>query len=60
MATTTLPIPPGLCRPCVRALSRRLRDVPGVVSVEVDVARAEVRVDGDADPAALAAALSSG
>ena len=60
MATTTLPIPPHLCRCCVRSLSRRVRDVPGVVAVEVDVARAVVRVEGDPDPVAVAAVLSRG
>jgi hypothetical protein len=40
-------IPAGLCRRCVRSLSRRLRDVPGVVAFEVDVGRSRVRVAGD-------------
>ena len=46
-------IPAGLCRRSVRTLSRRLRDVPGVVSFEVDAGRGLVWVDGDADPAEL-------
>ena len=60
MATTTLPIAPNLCRCCVRSLSRRVRDVPGVVSFEVDVARAVVQVQGDPDPVAVALAVSCG
>jgi len=41
-------IPTGLCRRCVRSLSRRLWDVPGVVAFEVDVVGGRVRVSGDA------------
>jgi len=46
-----LEIPRGLCRRCVRALSRRLRDVPGVVSFEIDASAGGVWVNGDVDPA---------
>jgi hypothetical protein len=53
-----LPIPPGLCRRCVRALSRRLRDVPGTVWFEIDAAAGRLSVGGDVDPAALAAVVS--
>ena len=50
---TALEIPMGLCRRCVRSLSRRLRDVSGVVSFEIDAARGVVWVDGETDPAEL-------
>jgi Heavy-metal-associated domain len=52
-----LAIPPGLCRRCVRALSRRLRDLPGMVSFEVDAAEGRLFVSGDVDPAAAQAAI---
>lgn len=50
-------VPAGLCRRCVRLLSRRASDVPGVVSLRVDAARGLLRVSGAVDPEALAAAL---
>jgi len=46
-----LEIPHGLCRRCVRALSRRLRDLPGVVSFEIDASAERVWINGDVDPA---------
>jgi copper chaperone CopZ len=53
-------VPALLCRRCVRVVSRRIRDVPGVVSLEVDAARGLLRVRGDVEPAVLVAALESG
>jgi hypothetical protein len=47
-----LEIPHGLCRRCVRALSRRLRDLPGMVSFQVDAADGHVWIHGEVDPAA--------
>jgi hypothetical protein len=52
-----LEIPHGLCRRCVRALSRRLRDLPGVVSFEIDASAGRVWINGDVDPAAAHAAV---
>lgn len=46
-------LPPGMCRRCVRAVSRRVSDLPGVVSLEFDVAAGVLRVGGEVDPAAL-------
>ena len=43
---TTLEIPPGLCRRCVRALSRRLRDLPGVLAFEIDARAGRVWLSG--------------
>ena len=59
MSTTpdrqVLALPEGLCSKCVRALSRRLRDLPGVVWFNVDAAAAQVLIAGDVDlPAAEA------
>lgn len=50
----TVAVPAGLCRRCVRALSRHIRDVAGVVSLRVEPARGCLSVRGDVDPAALA------
>ena len=58
MATSIVPVPPGLCRCCVRTLSRRVRAVPGVVSFTVDAQRAVVVVEGEPDPAELSGALA--
>jgi Heavy-metal-associated domain len=59
MPSTSQPIeiPQGLCRRCVRALSRRLRDLPGVVSFEIDAAAGRVWISGEVDPAAAHAAV---
>jgi copper chaperone CopZ len=45
----TVPLPAGLCRRCVRLLSRRISDLPGVVSLQVEPARARLRVRGAVD-----------
>ncbi|MET8908961.1 heavy-metal-associated domain-containing protein [Micromonospora sp. NPDC004551] len=50
---TTVRLPPGICRRCVRAVSGRVSDLPGVVSLEFDVDAATLRVGGEVDPAAL-------
>lgn len=56
MSTTpdhhVLALPKGLCRKCVRALSRRLRDLPGVVWFHVDAAAGQVLINGEVDLAA--------
>jgi copper chaperone CopZ len=49
----TVPVPAGLCRRCVRLLSRQVSDLPGVVSLQVDPARGRLSVTGDVDAAAL-------
>ncbi len=50
---------PGLtCSHAVRVVSARLRDVPGVHSVEVDAPAGSVVVRGPVDPPAVRAALS--
>ena len=46
------------CQHCVRAVREALGAVPGVTRViEVDLDGARARVEGDADPAALIAAI---
>jgi hypothetical protein len=50
-----VPVPVNLCRRCVRRLSRHIRDVPGVVVVQVEPVRGRLCVTGDVDAAALRA-----
>ncbi|HEX5206030.1 heavy-metal-associated domain-containing protein [Paractinoplanes rhizophilus] len=54
MTEVTVPVPGGLCRRCVRRLSRHVSDVPGVVSVRVDPGR--LVVTGDMDLGSIRAA----
>lgn len=51
----TVALPTGICRRCVRALSRRISDVPGVRSLEYDASGGVLRVGGAPDLAALRA-----
>jgi hypothetical protein len=53
-----LPLPPGLCRRCVRTLSRRLSDLPNMVWFQVDAAAGLLWFSGGADPATVEAAVS--
>lgn len=55
----TISVRARLCRRCVRAVSRLVRDVPGVVSFEVDAARGLLLVQGDVDERELLDALGS-
>jgi hypothetical protein len=52
----TVAVPADLCRRCVRLLSRHVRDVPGVVSLQVRPAQGRLLVTGDVDAAAVRAA----
>ena len=47
-----LVLPKDLCRHCLRALSRRLRDVPGVAWFQIEAAAGQVLIAGDVDLAA--------
>lgn len=48
----------GMCgRECVRVISARVSDVPGVRTVEARIDTGTVRVTGSADPAAVATAI---
>ena len=53
----TVAVTPGLCRRCVRRLSRRISDVPGVMFFEVHAARGLVVARGAVTAAQLRAAL---
>jgi hypothetical protein len=50
-----LVLPKDLCRKCVRSLSRRLRDLSGVVWFEIDTTAGQVLLNGDVDAAAAEA-----
>lgn len=55
----TLKITGMTCQHCVRAATQALEGVPGVARVEVDLASGLAQVDGDADLAALIAAIQA-
>ncbi len=52
----TVAVPIGLCRRCVRLLSRRLSDLPGVISLQVEPDRGRLWVTGDVQAAVVVAA----
>jgi copper chaperone CopZ len=47
MAVITLHVPDMRCRRCVRSVTARLRDLPGVVTVEADATTGELVVRGE-------------
>jgi hypothetical protein len=49
----TVAVPAGLCRRCVRLLSRHVADLPGVVSLQVEPVRGWLSVTGAVDAGAL-------
>jgi copper chaperone CopZ len=55
-AEVTVPVPPMLCRRCVRLLSRRVSDLPGVVSLRVESTRGLMSVRGTVDAGTVRAA----
>ncbi|UNG17318.1 CopZ family metallochaperone [Stutzerimonas zhaodongensis] len=57
MNFTQLQVQGMTCGACVRHVTQALNTVSGVNAVEVDLQSGRVRVDGDADNAALIAAL---
>lgn len=57
MTSIELHVPGMSGRRCVRLISGRLSDVPGVRTVEVDLDTGTVRVTGTADTASLQAAI---
>jgi copper chaperone CopZ len=52
----TVAVPAGLCRRCVRLLSRRVSDLPGVISLQVEPERGQLRVTGDVQAGVVVAA----
>jgi copper chaperone CopZ len=52
----TVAVPAGLCRRCVRLLSRRVSDLPGVISLQVEPDRGRLSVSGDVPAAVVVAA----
>ena len=57
MMAVTVCVPGLTCRHAVRVVSARLRDVPGVQSVEVDASAGLVVVRGSVDAREVRAAL---
>ncbi len=47
MAVIAMHVPYMRCRRCVRSVTARLRDLPGVVTVEADARTAELVVRGE-------------
>ena len=58
MAVIALHVPGMTCRRCVRIVTARLRDLPGVVMVAADAAAAEVVVHGEVSEDRVRAALA--
>ncbi len=58
MAVIALCVPRMTCRRCVRIVTARLRDLPGVVMVAANAAAAEVIVHGEVSEDRLRAALA--
>ena len=57
MSTIELNVQDMTCASCVKHVTEALQPLPGVESVEVDLASGRVRVTGSAESAALLAAL---
>jgi copper chaperone CopZ len=58
MAVIALHVPGMTCRRCVRIVTARLRDLPGVVVVAADAAAEEVTVQGEVSEDRVRAALA--
>ena len=56
--TSTYTVAGMTCEHCVRSVSEEVSEVPGVTAVEVDLAGGRVTVHGDADDAAVRAAVT--
>lgn len=59
MRRTTLTVPAMDCRHTVRAVTARLRDLPGVETVEADPRSTTLVVQGDVSERALRSALAA-
>jgi copper chaperone CopZ len=58
MTVIALHVPGMTCRHCVRIVTARLRDLPGVVMVAADAAAEEVTVQGEVSEDRVRAALA--
>lgn len=58
MYDQTLSVPGISCSHCVNAISASVGAIPGVRSVDVDLASTTVRVTGDVDDVQVRAAIS--
>jgi copper chaperone CopZ len=58
MTVIALHVPGMTCRRCVRIVTARLRDLPGVVMVAADAAAEEVTVQGEVSEDQVRAALA--
>ncbi len=56
--TTTIRVEGMTCMHCVGAVTRALENVPGVTKAEVSLEQKRATVTGDAEPAALVAAVA--
>src|SRR5689334_17617152 len=56
--TSTYTVAGMTCEHCVRSVTEEVSEVPGVTAVEVDLAGGRVTVQGDADDAAVRAAVT--
>ena len=57
MRTTTYTVTGMTCEHCRASVLEEVSEVPGATSVEVDLATGRLVVEGDADPAAVVAAV---
>lgn len=57
MTTRTYSVPAVSCGHCVSAIAQEVVKVPGVQQVDVDLDTKTVTIEGDADDAALRAAI---
>ena len=56
--TSTYAVAGMTCEHCVRSVTEEVSEVPGVTAVEIDLAGGRMTVHGDADHAALRAAVA--
>jgi len=56
--TSTYGVAGMTCEHCVRSVTEEVSEVPGVTAVEVDLAGGRMTVQGDADAAAVRAAVA--
>jgi copper ion binding protein len=56
--TSTYAVQGMTCEHCVRSVTEEVSEVPGVTAVDVDLASGRLTVDGDADAAAVRAAVT--